>query len=96
MMCTVIPAVQEAEIGRIVVPGQPEQKKFLRPDLNRKSWALCFMPVIPATAGSINKQDCNLGLSGQKARLYLKNAKIKKGWRVWLKLQSTCLTTTKP
>jgi hypothetical protein len=31
---SVIPAMQEAEIGRIVVPGQPSQKSS-RPHLNR-------------------------------------------------------------
>jgi hypothetical protein len=32
----VIPATQEAEIRRIMVPGWPKQKEFVRLHLNRK------------------------------------------------------------
>jgi hypothetical protein len=37
---TVIPVMQEAEIRRIMVPGQPRQKKLMRPHLNGKELAV--------------------------------------------------------
>jgi hypothetical protein len=36
----------EAEIGNIILPGQPGQKRFLDLISTEKSWALCFAPVI--------------------------------------------------
>jgi hypothetical protein len=42
---TVILAILEVQVGRIIVQGQPGQK-FSRPHLNPKSWAWGFMLVI--------------------------------------------------
>jgi hypothetical protein len=44
--------MQEAEVGRIAVPGQPQQEKFSRPHLNGKKLGRGCMPVIPAIVGS--------------------------------------------
>jgi hypothetical protein len=47
---------REAEMKRIKAVGQPEQKKFIRPYLNKKSWVWWCVPVIPETTGSINRR----------------------------------------
>jgi hypothetical protein len=39
-------AMQEAEIRRFVVPGQPRQKSLQDPNLNRKEWGMVCLPVI--------------------------------------------------
>jgi hypothetical protein len=49
MHTSIILAIQEAEIGRISVPGQLG-KKFMRPHLNK--W-----PVIIAMKGSTNRRE---------------------------------------
>jgi hypothetical protein len=49
----VILATWEAEIGRIMVPGQLGQKSFRDTILTEKSWVCWCMPVIPTIMGSI-------------------------------------------
>jgi hypothetical protein len=41
----IILATEEAEIGRIMVPDQPRQKKFMRPHFNGKKWAWWNTPM---------------------------------------------------
>jgi hypothetical protein len=63
-----VPVIQttwEAEIRRIVVPGQPRQKS-LRPCLNVKKAGHGDTHPIPVTVGSIKKENCGLGLPGGK------------------------------
>jgi hypothetical protein len=43
----IIPATWEAEIRRIMVRGQPWQKKLARSQPTSRAWR--YMPVIPAT-----------------------------------------------
>jgi hypothetical protein len=52
---SVILAAQEAELGKIMVPGQQGKKKNLPDPLSMggKSWEWWCSPVIPARAGSI-------------------------------------------
>jgi hypothetical protein len=69
----VILATQKVKIGRILVPGQPKQKKFSRPHLNRKSWVWWHAPVIATTAGSINRRTVVQVGQDKKERPYLKN-----------------------
>jgi hypothetical protein len=45
--------MQEAEIGRITVPGQLGEKKLSRPHHNRKRWGWWHTSVIPAMAVNI-------------------------------------------
>jgi Fe-S cluster biosynthesis and repair protein YggX len=47
----IIIAIQEAEIGRIVVPGQPGEK-ILKTPISTNGWAQWSTSVIPAIAGS--------------------------------------------
>jgi hypothetical protein len=44
----VILAPQEAEMGKIIVQGQPRQKVWETPSQPIKSWPWWHMPVIPA------------------------------------------------
>jgi hypothetical protein len=53
---SVIPAMQEAKIWRIMVPGQPRQKNLQNPISTEKNWARWHMPVILAMARSINRR----------------------------------------
>jgi hypothetical protein len=68
------------EIRRMRVPSQPThtQKKFSKLHLNRKGW---HVPVIPATAESINRRIAVKANLGKKVKYYLKNSQSKKGWR---------------
>jgi hypothetical protein len=47
--------MQEAEIGKIMVPGQPGQKSSQDP-ISNNSWVCWCAPVSPVTAGSINRR----------------------------------------
>jgi cytochrome c-type biogenesis protein CcmH/NrfF len=49
----IILATWEAEIGRIMVPGQLGQKSLEDPISTEKSWAWWCTPVILVTVGSI-------------------------------------------
>jgi hypothetical protein len=68
----------EVDIGRIVVPGQSGQKSSQDLHLNRKSWVRWHVPVIPATAGRINRRiEVQDGL-GKKTLSQKKKKKKKK------------------
>jgi hypothetical protein len=72
--------MQEVEIWRISVVGQPGPKKKKVHEtsiLMEKSWAQWCMPIIPTMVGSLKQDDCGPGWPGQKARPYLKNNQSK-------------------
>jgi hypothetical protein len=54
-------AMQEAEIGRIPILGQPTQKSLQDSISMEKSRALWHMPGIPVTAGSLKWDDHSPG-----------------------------------
>jgi hypothetical protein len=59
--------MKEAEIRRIMIPGQSKQKSLQDPHLNRKikSWVWWCTPVIPAM-GSIYRRIAVLAALGKK------------------------------
>jgi hypothetical protein len=71
--------MQEFEIARIVVPGQPGQKrkKISKIYLDRKRWVWRHASVIPLLVGSL-EQDCGPGQPGQKVRPCLQNNQSKR------------------
>jgi hypothetical protein len=69
----------EAEIRRITVSCQPEQKHLQNSISLKKSWAWWCSPVILATAGSLKHKGGYPGLPSQKVRSYLQNNQSKKG-----------------
>jgi hypothetical protein len=69
--------IWEAEIGRIIIPGQPGQISLQDPILTN-GWVRWYMPVISAMEESIEQGGCSPGWPGQKARPYLKNNQRKK------------------
>jgi hypothetical protein len=75
--------MQEDEIRRIVVLGQPgpKKKKITKPHLNRKKLEVVHMPAISAM-GNAKQEDSSPGWPGKKARSYLKNNQSKKDWRL--------------
>jgi hypothetical protein len=72
----VILATWEAEIGRIAVPGQPGQKKFVRSHRNGKKLDGWYTPVTQAMVESLNRR---IAVQVEKARPYLQNNWSKKG-----------------
>jgi hypothetical protein len=70
--------MQEAEIGRTVVLGQPRQKSLQDSISMEKSWAWWHMSATPATAGSIKWEDHDQGWPRQNMRPYLQNNQSKK------------------
>jgi hypothetical protein len=75
----VIPAIQEADIGRIAIWGQPRQKVSKIPS-QLINWAWWYMPVVPAMLeGWIEELRSRLTLGkNPKNPKILKNPKAKK------------------
>jgi hypothetical protein len=71
----VIPDIQEAEIRRIMVLGQPKGKQFIRQYLNRSSqlWQ-----------ETEKYKDLSPGEPKQKQDSISKITRAKRGWRCWL------------
>jgi hypothetical protein len=68
----VLSATQEAETGRVTVPGQPRQK-FSETSSQPKNWIWWCTSVIPATTGGIGRRIRVQDGPGKNVRLYLKN-----------------------
>jgi hypothetical protein len=81
----VIQAMWEAEIRKIVAPGQPRQKSSWDPPtprhLNKKCLAWWHKPVIPETIRSIKwRITHSSGQLGKKVRCHLQNNWTKNSW----------------
>jgi hypothetical protein len=70
----------EADIGRIMVQGEPRVKSSQDP-ISTNCWAWWCAPVIPAMAGSVNRRIVDWGSWGKKARPYFQNIQSINGWR---------------
>jgi hypothetical protein len=77
-LTSVIPATQEAKIGRITVGGQPGKKVGKIPS-QQKSWMYWHMPIIPATGDVSKRIMVQTGL-GKNTKPYLKKNYSRKGW----------------
>jgi hypothetical protein len=76
----VIPAIQKAEIRRILVLGQPRQKVHKTTSHQKKS-GHGGVSIIPSSTGSIKQENCVPGQLWQKVRPYLQNNLGRKDWR---------------
>jgi hypothetical protein len=70
--------IQEAEIRRISIPGQPGQKVHKTP-ISINDWAWWCMPIIPAMQRGTNRRILVQASPGINLRSYLKNNQCEKG-----------------
>jgi hypothetical protein len=70
--------MQETEIKRIMVPGQPRQMKLQRFHLNDKKLGMVMRGCHASDGKKLKKEDQGSGQPGQKVRYYLKSNESKK------------------
>jgi hypothetical protein len=78
---TVIIAMREAELGRIMVQGQPEQKVHKTP-AQQKTLDVVACACHPSDGSEcLIQEDHSPGWPGQRVRPYFQNSQTTKGWR---------------
>jgi hypothetical protein len=81
---SVIPATQEVESQKIMVPSHSKQKVCKTLSQKRKGWAQWYVPVILAAVGKINRRTAVQAGQGKSETLSQKQLEQKE-MEVWLK-----------
>jgi hypothetical protein len=79
----IILATWEADMGRILVPGQAWQKKSVRPHLDHQKLGMVILTCHPSCIGSINRRIAVQAGLGVNMQTYSKNKVKRLG--AWLK-----------